>query len=137
MIFHRRHQYTWLSGDFNLPDIDWASESPINSATHTTVIETLFDIARDNFLVQTVTATTRITEFNSSILDLFFTNNISLVTKCEVIPGLGDHEAVFVESTLRPERKRLPPRKIYRYNKTDYVGLKEELANFLLYFPVL
>ena len=121
--------HTWLSGDFNLPDIDWVSESPMNSATHMTVIETLFDIARDNFLVQAVTAPTRITEFSSSMLDLFFTNNISLVTKCEVIPGLGDHEAVFIESSLRPERKRLPPRKIYRYNKADYVGLKEELAN--------
>ena len=36
----------------------------------------------------------------NNILDLFATNRPGLIHKIEVIPGLGDHKVISVESTL-------------------------------------
>jgi dihydroorotase len=33
--------------------------------------------------------------------------------KVEVIPGISDHEAVFIESSLRPLKVKVPPRKVF------------------------
>jgi hypothetical protein len=52
-----------------------------------------------------VTSPTRITATTSNTLDLFFTNNTSLVYKCEVIPGLSDHKTVYKKASLRPLRR--------------------------------
>ena len=60
----------------------------------------LLTITKDTFLEQVVTEPTRVTESSSNILDLFFTNNETLVNQVHVIPGIGDHEAVFIESSL-------------------------------------
>ena len=48
---------------------------------------------------------TRITETKSSTLDLFLTNNDTLVNQVRVIPWISDHEAVFTESSLRLLKK--------------------------------
>jgi hypothetical protein len=53
-------------------------------------------------LDQVVQEPTRVTETTANVLDLFFTNNSTLTNKVEVIPGISDHEAVFIESSLRP-----------------------------------
>ena len=39
----------------------------------------------------------------------------SLYKKVEVIPGISDHEAVFIESSLRPLKVKVPPRKVFMY----------------------
>jgi hypothetical protein len=71
---------------------------------------------------------TRITADTSNILDLFFTNNISLINKVEVIPGISDHEAVYLESSLRPQNAKKPPRLVYMYGKANYEDMREELV---------
>ena len=77
-----------------------------------------------------VTCPTRITASTSNILDLFLTNNASLVNKCEVIPGLSDHETVYVEASLRPMSKKKLPRKVFLHNKADYAKIKDDLRIF-------
>ena len=77
-----------------------------------------------------VTEPTRTTEKAHNVLDLFFTNNQSLVNRVEIIPGIGDHDAVMVESSLRPHKVTKPTRKVYIYKKADYAGFKEDLRNF-------
>ena len=74
-----------------------------------------------------VTEPTRITEDTENILDLFFSNNPSLVNRVEVIPGISDHETVYVESSLRPAKAQTPPRKVHIYKKADFASLKDEL----------
>jgi hypothetical protein len=37
----------------------------------------------------------------------------------EVIPGISDHEAVYIESSLRPDKIKKPPRKVLQYNKMN------------------
>jgi hypothetical protein len=61
----------------------------------------LLTIIKDTFLDQVVQEPTRVTETTASVLDVFVTNNSTLTNKVEVIPGISDHEAVFIESSLR------------------------------------
>ena len=84
-----------------------------------------------------VTEPTRVTETTASILDLFFTSNQTLINKVEVIAGISDHEAVFIESSLRPMRVKTPPRKVFQYKKADYEGMKQELKAFQIEFEEL
>jgi len=72
---------------------------------------------------------TRITEHSSNILDLFFTNNSSLINTTEVIPGISDHEAVYVEASLRPHRAQPVKRKAFTYQKANYNDLNKGLRD--------
>ena len=73
---------------------------------------------------------TRITETQSNTLDLFFTNNNTLVNQVRVIPGISDHEAVVIESILRPIKKLGITREVWQYRKEDYDNLKKELNDY-------
>ena len=79
---------------------------------------------------QIVTQPTRITETISTILEHFFTTNTSLINKVETIPGISDHGAVFIESSLRPMKVKTPPRKVFQYRKADYSGMKSDLLGY-------
>ena len=113
--------HLWIGGDFNLADIDWESESTKPYPTNSAQCQELLTIAKNNYLDQVVTEPTRVTETCSNILDLFFTNNESLINQVHVIPGIADHEAVFIESSLRPLKKVTAPRKVSSkiYDKRD------------------
>ena len=56
----------------------------------------LLKIAKDNYIEQMVIdiEPTRITEDTENVLELFFSNNSSLVNRVEIIPGISDHETV-------------------------------------------
>ena len=58
------------------------------------------------------------------------TNNTTLVNQVHVIPGISDHEAVFIESSLRPMKNTPAPRKIFQYRKANYEGFKRALNDF-------
>lgn len=77
-----------------------------------------------------VTQPTRITETTANTLELFFSNNSTLINKVEIIPGMSDHEAVFLESSLLPMKVKTPPRKVYQYQMADYEGLKKDLKAY-------
>ena len=66
-----------------------------------------------------VKSPTHYTDTTEAILDLFLTNNATLVNKVEVIPGISDHEAVYIESSLRPDKIKKLPRKVLQYNKMN------------------
>ena len=119
--------HAWIGGDFNLGDINWEAESVKPSANKSGLCNQLLTLAKDNYLEQMVIEPTRITEDTENVLDLFFSNNSSLVNRVEVIPGLSDHEIVYVESSLRPAKAQTPPRKVYIYNKADFSSMKAEL----------
>ena len=50
-----------------------------------------------------VKSPTHYTDTTEAILDLFLTNNATLVNKVEVIPGISVQEAVYIESSLRTD----------------------------------
>ena len=123
--------HLWIGGDFNLADIDWESECIKPYPTNGTQCEQLLPIAKDTIFEQVVKEPTSVTEDSSNILDLFFTNSETLVNQVHVIPGIADHEAVFIEFSLRPLKKTTAPRKIFQYRKADYDGFRAELRDHI------
>ena len=91
----------WFGGDFNIPDIDWKNQD-IPGTQYTPGISSLFlELSQDLGLSQIIDFPTR----GLSILDLFFTNYPHLLKKCYPHAGLGEHEVVKIETSLRPPRK--------------------------------
>ncbi|CAG2220727.1 unnamed protein product [Mytilus edulis] len=124
--------HLWLGGDFNLGGIDWNNYSIKQKAYNSKQCQQLIDICQDNYLEQVVTKPTHYTETSQSTLDLFFTNNSSLVNKTEVIPGISDHEIVYIESNLKPRRAKKQPRKVFLYKKANTEQIKEKINNIHL-----
>ena len=56
--------------------------------------------------------------------------NQTLINKEEVIPKISDHEAVFIESSLKPLNVKIPARKVYQYRKGDHEGMRVEILSF-------
>ena len=121
--------HVWLGGDrdFNLGDIDWRNECLKTSASNAGLCHQLLNISKDNYLDQLVLEPTRTTEKTENTLDLFFSNNQTLVNRVQVIPGISDHKTVYIESSLRPAKAITPPRKVSYYKMADIESLKREL----------
>jgi hypothetical protein len=81
----------------------------------------------DNGLQQLVTEPTR----GPNTLDLFITNNNTLINKVQVIPGISDHQAVLVEGDLSPIVNKQPKRQIPLYRKADWLHLREHVKIFV------
>jgi hypothetical protein len=122
--------HIWLGGYLNLSGIDWQNENIKHNSQHTAECHQLLDISKTAFLDQLVLQSTRITETQSNTLDLFFTNINTLVSQVRVIPDILDHEAVVIDSSLRPIKKLGITREEWQYRKEDYDNLKKELNDY-------
>ena len=67
---------------------------------------------------------------NESNLDLFLTNNESLVKSTSIIPGISDHEIVIIDSIIRPKIAKAANRKIYKWYSVDWIEINENLSQF-------
>lgn len=84
-----------LSGDFNLPDVDWLTMSP--KIRNDKVGEAMLDIAFAFDLTQVVEGFTRIQDSSKTLLDLFFVSgSIFENATSQIMPGISDHQAVFL-----------------------------------------
>ena len=136
----------WLAGDFNLPSIDWETNSikktkqkkkKQKNYQYSLSVNNLFlEMSQNLGLKQIVSEPTR----GKNILDLFFTNNTELIDKTEIVSGVSDHEAVIINSRLRLCQQKQPRRKILIWNRTDTpkmkAAAKEFRQNFLDKYPV-
>ena len=115
-----------LGGDFNLGDINWETLSVPPGSSKKAMSEFMIEIADQFDLDQMVTKPTR----EDRILDLFLTNNPSLVQKSAVIPGISDHDGIpMIDMLTHPKLIKTKPRKIYRFNKANVEGLKKDLSS--------
>ena len=136
----------WLAGDFNLPSIDWETNSikktkqkkkKQKNYQYSLSVNNLFlEMSQTLGLKQIVSEPTR----GKNILDLFFTNNTELIDKTEIVSGVSDHEAVIINSRLRLRHQKQPRRKILLWNRADTpkikAAAKEFRQNFLDKYPV-
>ena len=90
------------------------------------VTQLYLDLPQDLGLIQTVQDPTR----GNNIFDLFFTNNINLITKTSVISGVSDHQAVTIESKLFIKHKKPSRRVIQLWEKVDQTKIKLDAKNF-------
>ena len=116
----------WIGGDFNLPDIDWTSHTIKGNQNPTALNRHFLDYLDGSGMQQIVNFSTR----NNSTLDLFLSNRPSLINRCTSLPGISDHDIVFVESDATPRRIKPVRRKIYLWKHASSLDMKEECIGF-------
>jgi hypothetical protein len=97
MVRSNKNATIWISGDTNLPDINWKDMSVEGRNYSKQLNQTVLDTINDLGLEQTVDFPTR----GQNILDTFFTNRPSLINLCKPVPGIGDHTIVFTKSVQK------------------------------------
>ena len=115
-----------IAGDFNCPNIDWESNAITSNSYEPEAHEELLNIMQNHPLVQMQKQPTR----NENNLDLFLTNNESLVKSTSIIPEISDHEIFFIERIIRPKIAKAAKRKIYKWYSVDWIEINENLSQF-------
>ena len=113
-----------LGGDFNAPDVNWDIPAVNDEAHNKSIQEDLILATNESELNQLQEKPTR----GDNILDLFFTNNTSLLKYIDVVPGISDHDMVVVDQDLRPVYNKPKQRKIYKFKQANWSSIKEEAA---------
>ena len=86
----------------------------------------LFDVISDHHPTQMQWEPTRL----GNVLDIYCTNKPRLMKYYATIPGSSNHEAIIVDSDLRPEFTKKTPRKVYSYSKADWTSIRQEMNDF-------
>ncbi len=60
-----------------------------------------------------------------SILDLFLTNRPALLNRCEALPGIGDHDTVYINTKVVIKNAKPCKRKIYVWKRADIEELRK------------
>lgn len=112
-------------GDFNVPNISWASLSV--TGDNTNLSRELLEFSLSLGLKQIVSDPTR----ESNILDLIFLN-APLITsgfECEITDGISDHKAVIATINLSVSRRHYEYTSFYDYNHANDTSILDTLSN--------
>lgn len=125
-INKRGNKHIVIAGDMNCGNINWETEtinpSPNEPSAHTA----LLDLLQEHSLTNTQHEPTR----ENRTLDIHLTTQPSLVKAQRVIPGISDHDAIVVDSDIRPKHNSAPPRKVFKFHKADWDAMKQETKTF-------
>ena len=121
--------YIYLGGDFNLADIDWPNQITRPNATNSRQCNRLINLSDEFSLDQLVDFPTRCDEDTANTLDLFFTNHSSLVQITKPIPGVADHDIVYVESNIKPHCSKANKRKIFQFHKANFDDFRHDITS--------
>ena len=119
IILDHPNSVIWIAGDLNLPNICWKSWTVKDNSYPLALCNLIIDLFITHGFCQLVDHPTR----NNNILDFFATNRPSLITECKVIPGIGNHETVHVETHLNVMTTPEISRHIFLWNKADFYHL--------------
>ena len=67
---------------------------------------------------------------NNATLDLFLTNQPSLINRLKSTPAISDHEALFIDSDVQAKLRRPTSRKIFLWEKADLEQLQNDMQAF-------
>ena len=126
IVINNRNAVLWIGGDLNLPDIVWPSCSVTGKQYPHSLSERFLEMLNTCGLEQIVREPTR----QNRTLDLFLTNRPTLVNRCSTIPGLGDHEAVCTDTSVKANIARPVKRKILLWNKANQSDLESDCKAF-------
>ena len=104
-----------IGGAFNFPGWDWTCNALKQRSAYPDLHIRFYDILADNSLTQLVLEPTR----KASTLVLLLTNQPDLVQRADILPGIADHDIVFVEMDFRPDKCIQKPRLIPLYKKAN------------------
>ena len=122
-----------LTGDFNCPDISWDSLSTKTGGKVIGVSEKLINVSTQYGLQQLQRGSTKL----DSVLDLFFTSNVTLMSSIDTIPGIStdtEHEAIVVDLNLKAEITKSDPHRVYLWNKVKWDSIKAATSEFVSWF---
>ena len=91
---------------------------------------TFLELVQDNHLEQVATFPTR----HENTLDIFLTNRPSLVNRCEPLPGLGDHEIVYIDTDISAKLNKPVKMKIYIWKKANKDKLEYQASQMVKQF---
>jgi len=120
----------WVRGDLNLPNIDWTTNSPSGNNCPLSFCNVVLNLFSEINLTQLVNFPTR----QLNLLDIFATNRPTLTNKCIPIPGISDHDAVYIESSIKARYRKPVKRKIFLWEKTDFNLLSQVISEFVSNF---
>jgi len=63
-------------------------------------------------------------------LDIFATNKPALVSTCQPIPGVSDHDGIYMSALSVIVHHKPCPRKVYIWKKANFQAIKDELCTF-------
>ena len=112
-----------LTGEFNLPGIDWLESLVKHDSSYKAIHEHSLDILHDHSLQQLVTFPTR----QVNMLDLVATNKPSTIINIQSSAGESDHDMVLFEVRSQVKMIEQPSRTIYMYDRVNWDALREEL----------
>ena len=122
----------WLTGDLNLPDIKWNRLSISSYQYPLTINNHFLDLIGYGGFTQLVDTPTH----DNRILDIFATNQPSYIISCYVVPGISDHEALYIESKLAVYTTPPIQRKVYLWSRTDFCNINnvmlQQCSHFVL-----
>ncbi|XP_072037138.1 uncharacterized protein [Amphiura filiformis] len=110
----------WIAGDINLPDIDWSTNSIISHQYRLALNESFLQLMTTTGLEQMVNFPTR----GDNTLDIILTNRPSLTNTCAGLPGLSDHDMVYMDANVRANRRKPVQRNILLWKKADLVDIR-------------
>ena len=116
----------WIGGDINLPNIDWLTNSHNGNNYPVSFCNLVLELFCDLGISQMVTFPTR----GNNTLDIFATNRPNLINTCTPIPGISDHDAIYVESLVTAKYRCPAKRKLYQWAKTDFQLLSKVIVEF-------
>ena len=116
----------WIGGDINLPNIDWLTNSHNGNNYPVSFCNLVLELFCDSGISQMVSFPTR----GNNTLDIFATNRPNLINKCIPIPGISDHDAVYVESFITAKYRCPAKRKLYQWAKADFQLLSQVITEF-------
>lgn len=117
-----------LFGDFNFPNIDWASQ-PAPAATSRESNDFL-DVCLNFNLSQVLTEPTRVTDNCQNILDLILTSHPECVSSIAYLPEISDHKVIHADFVIKPVLAPTIKKTIRLYDKGNYEAINSELTNF-------
>ena len=116
----------WIGGDMNLPDIEWETEQLATNQYAHSFSYSFLDALANTGLQQIVNFPTR----NNNTLDVVLTNRPSLVKQCVGMPGLRDHDIVFVETSSRALRHMPARRNILLWKHANFDDIRLKISNW-------
>ena len=120
----------WIGGDMNLPDIELkTAQLTTNQYTHS-ISYSFWGALANTGLQQIINFPTR----NNNTLDVVLTDRPSLAKQCVGMPGLSDHDIVFVETSSRALRHKPARRKIRLWKHANFDHIHLKISNWTRYF---
>ena len=102
----------WLVVTFYLPGWHWPSKTLKMGCKkpeiHHQIMDTINDIGWDQMVMEPTKG--------ENTLDLFLTNHPNLIPRTETLPGIADHDAVYMEIEIHPPPKNSNLSDLFQYS---------------------